>query len=176
MNYYPIEQLVTWTGRGSQMAFAKRAFDLLPRRDEVLLEISAKGLTILAQTEEDLIQPAEFLTDVFGQSVRFSIPHVRLLYDDGWLQPIMGFRIEVQPVSSLRQVKHSLSTRSAEISNIELQTSAGVIRGEAPLVGLIGYPGSLQRLSKGKARATLWLSHYEPIWSYTNETMACYGG
>lgn len=170
---YPIEQLATGTGGGLQIAFARKARDLLPKNDETCFEISNKGLLILGATEDALTRPREILRDTFGAGVRFAAPRVRLVYADGWQQPIMGFRVEAE-TAHLKEIEHGLKMRSAEISDVELQTRIGIIRGHAPLVGLIGYPRSLHRLSGGRAHAAFWLSHYDPLWSYTNETMACF--
>lgn len=170
---YPIEQLATCAGGGLQLSFARKASDLLPRNDETCFEISNKGLLILGATEDALTSPREILRDAFGTGVRFSTPRVRLVYEDGWQQPIMGFRVEAE-AAHLKEIERSLKMRSAEISDMELQTRIGIIRGQAPLVGLIGYPRSLRRLSDGRAHAAFWLSHYDPLWSYANETMACF--
>lgn len=172
---FPIEQLVTIAGAGRQFAFAHKACDLLPKSEETRFEASGRGLLMLGQTESDLNAPRQFLRDAFGGRVRFAVPRVRLVYADGWQQPIMGFRVETSP-SHLKKVESSLEKRAAEIADVEIKACAGVIRGSAPLVDLIGYPRTLHRLSAGTARATLWLSHYEPLWSYSNETMACYAG
>lgn len=170
---FPIEQLVTSAGSGLQIAFARKAIGLLPESTETRFEISNKGLLMLGQTENDLEVPRQFLREVFGGQVRFATPRVRLVYADGWQQPIMGFRVEASP-SHLKKVESSLEKRAAEIADVEIMPRAGVIRGRAPLVDLISYPRTLQRLSAGTAHATLWLSHYEPLWSYSTETMACY--
>lgn len=170
---FPIEQLATRVGGGRLIAFARMARDLLPDDEATRFAASNKGLVMLGQTEEDLVAPRRFLRDVFGDRVRFSVPRVRLIYADGWQQPIMGFRVETSP-SHLKKVEQSLAIRAAEISDVEVQRRAGVIRGSAPLVDMIGYPRSLRRLSDGTAHATLWLSHYEPLWSYSSETMACF--
>lgn len=172
---FPIEQLVTIAGTGRQLAFAHKACDLLPASEETRFEVSGRGLLMLGQAEADLDAPRQFLRDVFGDRVRFAVPRVRLVYADGWQQPIMGFRVEASP-SHLKQVECSLEKREAEIADVEVVAHTGVIRGRAPLVDLIGYPRTLNRLSAGTAHATLWLSHYEPLWSYSNETMACYAG
>lgn len=170
---FPVEQLVTRSGGGRQFAFARKACDLLPKSEETRFEASDRGLLMLGQTESDLDAPRRFLREVFGDQVRFAVPRVRLVYADGWQQPIMGFRVETSP-SHLKEVECSLEKRAAEIADVEVMARAGVIRGCAPLVDLIGYRRTLHRLSEGTAHATLWLSHYEPLWSYANETMACY--
>lgn len=172
---YPIEQWVTNAGGGSQAAFARKALDVLPWSEETLFEASTQGLLMLGQTEEDLTVPRRILRDVFGAQLRFSAPHVRLVYADGWQQPIMGFRVEAKP-AYLEQVERSLERRAAQIADVERQSRAGVIRGSAPLAGMIGYRRSLDRISAGTGHATLWLSHYEPLWSYSSETMACFAG
>ncbi len=168
---YPIEQLAT----GTPPDFVRRAYELLAGSDEIAVEAAHDGLRLLAHAEPDLDAPRRRLRDVFGDAVRFAPPDVRLLYAGGWQQPIMGFRIVADPLQ-FRQVEASLARRAAEIADVELRPGSGVIRGQAPLAALLGYPRTLRRLGGDAAHATLWLSHYRPLWSYASETMACYPG
>lgn len=171
---YPLEQLATCAGNGPQATFARQAISLLPRREETLFDASNRGLLMLAQSEDDLSAPRQILRDTFGKHMRFTAPHVRLLYDvGGWQQPIMGFRI-VALAALLERVETDLRRRDAAFDDIELSKQRGVIRGHAPLAALLGYPHTLRRLGDGAIDATFWLSHYEPLWSYASETMACY--
>lgn len=174
-NLFPIEQLVTCDGYWSQIAFGRKACDLLPESIETLFMPSNRGLLMLGKSEGDFTKPYQFLREVFGSCVHFSMPRVRLVYAGGWQQPIMGFRIEANS-SQIRQVERSLELRAARFSDMEIHERMSIIRGEAPLEGLIGYHRSLQRLAGATAHAILWLSHYEPLRSYPSETMACYAG
>lgn len=172
---YPIEQIATGAVPGPQLAFARKARELLPDGGDFALEATRDGLLILGRTEADLAEPRRLLRDAFGADVRFSTPGVRLLYADGWQQPIMGFRVVAAP-ADVRPIEACLARRAAEISDVEVRPDSGVIRGQAPLATLLGYPRALRRLSGGTAHATLWLCHYRPLWSYSSETMACYPG
>jgi translation elongation factor EF-G len=170
---HPIEQLVTCRGSGSRIAFNRKVCQLLADNEDIVLEAAREGVTILAQSEIDLIAPQRTLRAAFGSAVRFSPPTVRLLYEDGWQQPVMGFRIAT-PSAHLPQVERSLTRRSAAVFDIEARDGSAVVRGQAALATLLGYPRILRRLTRGTGHATLWLSHFEPLWSYSSETMACY--
>jgi len=87
----------------------------------------------------------------------------------------MGFRIATEP-SYVEPIRKGLSFRGANISDIEKRVPTSVIRGEAPLIELIGISRTLRQLSNESTQAVLWLSHYQPLWSYSTETMACYQG
>lgn len=170
---FPIEQRVTWPSAGAPLALARDARAWLPVKPETRYEVSEAGLRMLGQSEGDLVEPREILQALYGERVRFAPVQVRLIFAGGWFQPIMGFRIEAD-AAYLSPVTRALEQRAARVSDIEWRPRRSILRGEAPLSGLIGYPCSLKRLSGGTAHATLWLSHYEPIWAYSPETMACY--
>jgi len=170
---YPLEQLVTCPKYRTQRIFANKAIDLLPEYEDTVFEATRDGLRILVMTEADLLKPRTFLMEMFGPEVRFATPHIRLAYADGWQEPIMGFRIATEP-SYVEPIRKSLSARGASISDIEKRQPTSVIRGEAPLLDLLGFSRTLRKLSRESAEAVVWLSHYQPLWSYSNETMACY--
>jgi hypothetical protein len=170
---YPIEQWASCVDFDRQGVFAWRALDLVPDYEGVIFQATAKGLLMLGQTEADLVDPGQLLRGIFGVGLNLSSPHVRLAYADGWQEPIMGFRVATQP-GCMAQVRYSLEKRGARISDVEIGRVAGVIRGTAPLLDLIGYTRTLRRLSNDSGHIALWLSHYEPLWSYASETMACY--
>lgn len=170
---YPLEQLVTCPKYKTQRIFAKQAIDWLPEYEDTVFEATRDGLRILGMTEADLLKPRTFLMEVFGPEVRFTAPHIRLAYADGWQEPVMGFRIATEP-SYLEPIRKSLAVRGASISDIEKRQPTSVIRGEAPLLDLLGFSRTLRKLSRESAEAVVWLSHYQPLWSYSNETMACY--
>lgn len=172
---HPVEQLAASADPGALTAFVRRAGELLSGKDGIACEPAHDGLLILAQAEDELDEPRRVLRDAFGSGVRFGAPSVRLRYADGWQQPIMGFRVAAA-AADLPRIENGLAQRAAEIADIERRDGGAVIRGQAPLASLLGYPRALRRLSAGNAHATFWLSHYEPLWSYSSGTMACYPG
>lgn len=165
--------MVSCAGFDRQYRFARRALDLLPDDEEAVFEATHRGLLMSGLTEADFVRPSALLREMFGTALRFSAPRVRLNYDAGWQQPIMGFRVAVT-VSGMAPVRRSLEMRGAAIHDIEVRPETAVIRGEAALIDLIGYPRALGRLSRDSAHAIFWLSHYVPLWSYVTETMACH--
>lgn len=172
---HPVEQLATCNDGHSPLAFVRKARELLIDNEDIALATRHDGLLILGHAELDLVEPRRVLRQAFGDSVQFAAPAARLLYRGGWQQPIMGFRVRADRADT-RQIQSGLESRAAKIFDVEERGHSSVIRGQAPLARLIGYPGALQRLTDGSAHAIFWLSHYEPLWSYSSETMACYEG
>lgn len=172
---YPLEQWVTCTDGTPQRRFARKAGELLRGNEDIALQVTDEGLRLFARLETALAAQREILCDAFGATLRFSAPEVRHLPTDDCQHPIMGFRI-VTGHADVKSIEDSLRRRLAAISDIEFQPSGAVIRGEAPLATLMDYPRTLGRLSSGSAHATMWLSRYEPLWSYSRETMACFAG
>ncbi|MGE5386386.1 MAG: hypothetical protein ACM3SV_10940 [Betaproteobacteria bacterium] len=171
---HPIGQRVTCLEDPEGADFVRKVRELLVGNEDIALEAASnEELIILAQSEIDLAGPRGLLRAVFGDAIQFSAPAARLLYSDGWQQPIMGFRIAA-PSSILRLIETSLALRGASITDVEVRDSGAVLRGQGPQAALIGYPRILSRLSRGSAHAAFWLSGYQPLWSYSNETATCY--
>jgi predicted membrane GTPase involved in stress response len=155
----PIEQLVRRKGMAFQFAFATEARELLPPRDEFVLNASHKGLRVLAKNEESLAPPLAALRDVYGESLEVEPPKVRLIEGVQVQEPIMHVRISMY--ADFREaVKRALRKRGATLSEEYVRSTYCVLRWEAPLADLLGLSAELARLSAGTAKHWIALSHY----------------
>ena len=155
----PIEQLVRRKGMAFQFAFATEAKELVPKREEFLLNASHKGLHVLARNEEGLTTPVETLREVYGPSLQVEPPRVRLIEGVQLREPIMHVRISMY--ADFREVvKQALRRRGATLSDEYVRSTYCVLRWEAPLAGLLGLSTELSRLTAGTAKHWIALSHY----------------
>jgi translation elongation factor EF-G len=155
----PIGQLVRRKGMAFQFAFATEAKDLVPPREEFVLNASHAGLHVLAQNEQSLATPVAVLREVYGESLDVEPPKVRLIEGVQLQEPIMHVRIALE--SGAREpVKRELRRRGAQTLEEYVRSSYSVLRCEAPLARLLGLPAELSRLTAGRAKHWIVLSHY----------------
>jgi hypothetical protein len=155
----PLEQLVKRRGAAFQFAFATEAKELLPSADGFAVTASHKGLHVLARDEEGLVQPLLVLRDVYGESLDLAPPRVRLIEGVQVKEPIMHLRISLR-VEFRAAVKNALRMRGATLTEEYLRRTYCVLRYEARLADLLGFPAELRRLTAGSARHWIALSHY----------------
>lgn len=155
----PLEQLVKRRGTAFQFAFATEAKGLVPQADDFAVTASAKGLHVLAANEETLERPVQVLREVYGPSLVTEPPRVRLLGGLQLKEPIMHLRISMY--AELRPaVKKALAKRGAILTEDYVRSTYCVLRYEAPLADLLGFPAELAQLTEGKAKHWISLSHY----------------
>jgi len=155
----PLEQLVKRRGMAFQFAFATEAKQLMPAGDDFAATASHKGLHVLARDEEGLVRPVLVLREVYGESLELAPPRVRLIQGVQLKEPIMHLRISMY--AELRAaVKSALRGRGATLTEEYVRSTYCVLRYEARLADLLGFPAELRRLSAGSARHWIALSHY----------------
>jgi hypothetical protein len=155
----PLEQLVKRRGMAFQFAFATQAKELMPRADDFAATASHKGLHVLAQNEDSLARPVQVLRDAYGSSLVLEPPQVRLIGGVQVREPVMHLRISLH--THLREaVKSALWRRGAVLTEEYARSTCCVLRYEAPLADLLGFPAELSKLSAGKAKHWITLSHY----------------
>ncbi len=160
---FPIECTCSHRAERFQLAFARRALDLVPRAEDTAYEADARGLLVRAETEPALERPVRVLREIFGDELRVGPPTVRYHHDGETLEePHMGVRVLCAP-AHFRVVVADLEARNAKVLDAEVNEQFGVIRATAPLAALIGYPRRLAELTAERARYTMWLSHYAPV-------------
>lgn len=158
----PLEQLVKRRGMAFQFAFATEAKELMPMGDDFAATTSDKGLHVLARDEEGLVRPVLVLREVYGESLELAPPRVRLIKGVQLKEPIMHLRISMY--TELRAaVKGALRARGAMLSEEYVRSTYCVLRYEARLADLLGFPAELRRLSAGSARHWIALSHYAMV-------------
>jgi predicted membrane GTPase involved in stress response len=155
----PLEQLVKRRGMPFQLAFAREAKELIPPALDVATAASHKGLHVLAQNEESLARPVTLLREVYGSNLVFEPPQVRLIEGAPLREPIMHLRIRMR--TEFREtVKQALWKRGAVLTEAHVRATHCVLRYEAPLADLLGFPAELARLAAGTAEHWILLSHY----------------
>lgn len=159
---FPIECECSYSTERFNLAFARKAMEVLRPSKELALEPSPRGLKLLGETEMSLEQPIATLREVYGDHVRVGPPRVR--YHEGAQveQPYMGLRIRCQP-RHFPRLKGDLLCRGAELVDAELNRLCGVLRATAPLATLVGYPAHVRKVTEGTAQLVMWLSHYAPV-------------
>lgn len=90
----------------------------------------------------------------FREGVRRAKPHL--------LEPIMELEA-VTPGDFLGDVLGDLSSRRAQIKNIEGQEGSQVIRALVPLAETFGYATALRSLTQGRAIYSMEFRHYEKV-------------
>jgi hypothetical protein len=157
---YPVEQCCSHRGERFQLEFAHKAMELLPKDPSTSYAPNARGLIIAGETEMALERPVRRLADVYGDMVLIGPPTVRYRRGARLEQPIMGLRVLCTP-ACYDAIREDLRSRQAAIMDAEVNRRFGIVRASAPLARLLGYPDRFARLSAGKGRLVMWLSHYE---------------
>lgn len=159
---FPVERYCTHRAETFQLAFAERALELLPRDERTAFRPGRAGLTIAAETEIAMARPLRRLEELYGDEVRISPPKVRYRHGDRIEQPFMGLRVLCAPVS-FEPIREDLRMRGATIMDAEVNRRFGIVRACAPLAALLGYPDALHRITGGREKLVMWLSHYEQL-------------
>ena len=135
-----IERLVRRRDVRGQFRFATEAKRRVPERDDVVLAKSHRGLHLLARNA------------AYGSGVEV----------DGKRpgKPVMEVRIGLEK-QHLPAVRADLVRRGANPSVEYVGTHYCVLRFEAPLGELLGLPGELRELTRGRATHQIVLNRYE---------------
>lgn len=159
---FPIELCCAHRGERQQVDFARKAMELLPKDASTAFAPEARGLVIVAETEMALERPVRRLSDVYGDMVRIGPPTVRYRQGERIEQPIMGLRI-LCPPECYEPIREDLRLRQAAIMDAEVNRRFGIVRANAPLASLIGYPDRMAGLTGERGQLVMWLSHYEEL-------------
>jgi hypothetical protein len=145
-----------------QLAFARKAIEILPKREETAFEPTREGLKVLAETEVALEQPLSILREVYEDALRIDPPQVRYRNGASLEEPYIGLRILCSPEHYV-VIRRDLLVRGATVEDAEVNRQFGVVRACAPLVQLVGYPARIRKLTSGRAQLVMWFSHYAPV-------------
>ncbi len=159
---FPIECRCSHRHERFQLAFARKAIEVLPRDEETAFEPSAKGLTLLAETEMALERPLRVLREVYGDEIRIEPPAIRYHHGAKLEEPHMGLRVLCSP-QHFEVVRRDLRLRKASIMDAEVNLRFGIVRASAPLAALFGFPDRLAQITLGHGKLVMWLSHYAPV-------------
>lgn len=159
---YAIECTCSHRRERSQLAFARRAIEVLPEDEWAKFEPSQEGLKVLAETELALERPLARLRETYGEAVCIGPLKVRCTNGNPPEEPHMGLRL-VCPPDCYDALLRDLQLRRALIVDAERGTQLAILRATAPLARLVGYPASVDELTGAQARLVMWLSHYAPV-------------
>jgi hypothetical protein len=159
---YPLETLARKRGTRSQIDFALEAKRLLRDTDDALFEPMDHGLVIFAANEEAIDAPAQLLAQAYPDQVVVRKPVVRLIRGEPAQQPMMYVRVLARREHA-GVVVQALRARGVSIREESLRRRDVVVRGEAPLVSLLGLRAELDRLTGGSAEPLVRLTHYAEV-------------
>jgi predicted membrane GTPase involved in stress response len=159
---FAIECKCSHRGERFQLAFARAAMEIVPKDETTAFEPSRSGLTLLAETELSLERPLARLRAVYGDELQVESPLVRYRRGECLEEPYMGVRVLCNP-QHFEAIRRDLMTRRATLLDTEVNARFGVIRAEAPLALLVGYPARFDSLTQGRGQLAMWLSHFAPV-------------
>ncbi len=159
---FAIECKCSHRGERFQLAFAQAAMEIVPKDESTAFEPSRNGLTLLAETELSLERPLARLREVYGEELQVDSPLVRYRKGKHLEEPYMGVRVLCSP-QQFEPVRRDLLTRRANLLDTEVNARFGVIRAEAPLALLVGYPAKFDELTQCRGQLAMWLSHFAPV-------------
>jgi predicted membrane GTPase involved in stress response len=159
---YPLETFARKRFLPRQIEFAHRARQAMHNTEDVRFESSEQGLQILTADEDTLVSVAQVLRELYGDFVEVRPPNVRLIPGNPAQQPVMSVRISTRRDYS-GEVREELGRRGATILEECSRSRVFIVRGEAPLAGLLGLPRRLAALTDGTAVHWIRLSHYAPL-------------
>lgn len=159
---FPLQCQCSHRSERFQLAFARKAAQIVPQDRELSLQPTAQGLKLLAETELALQRPIQVLREVYGDDVHIEPPSVRYQQGEPVREPYMGLRVLCSP-EHFQPLHRDLLARDAHIIDSEVNSRFGVVRATAPLVRLVGYPSRVSELTEGRGKLVMWLSHYAPI-------------
>ena len=78
------------------------------------------------------------------------------------LEPVMAVEV-VTPEDFVGAVQGDLNSRRAQITGLDVQPGAQVLKADVPLAQMFGYVNSLRSMSQGRANYTMQFSHYAEV-------------
>jgi hypothetical protein len=159
---YPLETLARARRVVSQMEFAQRARAALTDSDEVLARPRPGGLALFAANEEALERPVRVLREIYGDFVELRPSRARIIPGNPAQEPIMAVRV-VGRVEHTGAIIAELRRRGTRIEEECVRGRTLILRAEAPLALLLGFPDALCAITGGTATPSIRLVRYEPV-------------
>ena len=78
------------------------------------------------------------------------------------LEPVMTFEVS-SPEEFAGGILADLNAQGAQISEVESEGQARILRGEVPLLKMFGYTTTLRSLSQGRAAMSMELGGFRPV-------------
>jgi len=157
----PLASLLTGRDSPVQQSFAQRAVRKLgPSPTGVAYEVAVDGLRVYARDESAYAAVVARVRDRLGDSATLQWPLVRYRIGEHLEEPIMDLRVEV-PDDAVHIVREELQRRQAKSIEVAVMPEMFVLRARGTLRRLMGLLASLNAATAGRAKLTMWLSHYE---------------
>ncbi|MDM0011954.1 hypothetical protein QTH87_05815 [Variovorax sp. J22P168] len=161
LDRYPLRQALT--GPPDRLAALRHSglLDWLGKPGRCLFVETQSGITVCAADEDVLQEVTACVRQAQGASIAFDAPRVHTMRDPlrGLLQPSMFVRLRA-PHPEAERALAELLRRGARILEREWQPDALVLRAEALLADLLGYPAFVRTLAQGRATLWIWLRRY----------------
>jgi hypothetical protein len=149
----PAERLARRRGTRAHFRFAAEAQQALPASGPFLLAASHRGLHVLAPCEATLALPIGQLRHRYGDEVQISDPVPG--------EPVLRARLGVE-LTCAKRVVAALRRRGINPSEEFVGTHYCILRFDARVAPLIGWPQEMAALSAGRASQVLLMAGYEP--------------
>jgi len=159
---YPLETLIRGRRAASQMEFARRARMALRDTDELLSRPLPAGLALFAANEEALEEPARILRELYGDFVQVGEPRARIIPGNPAQQPVMHVRVTAR-AEHAAAILAELRRRASRIEEECVRGRTFIVRAEAPLALLLGFPAALAACTDGTANHSIRLLRYVPV-------------
>jgi elongation factor G len=78
------------------------------------------------------------------------------------LEPMMAVEV-VTPEEYVGPVQGDLNSRRGQITGLEIQAKAQVVRAEVPLAQMFGYVNTLRSMTQGRATYTMQFANYAEV-------------
>jgi hypothetical protein len=158
---HPLAQRARHRAEPFQLDFAEQARSILGAPDDCVLDVSHRGLTLLARNEEALKAPRQVLQEVFGTALALDPIEVRLVPGTPPLEPIAHVRVNA-PLRQLERVRLALHRRGLAVVEQDASTTRCVVRAEGRLAKTLGLGDELKGLSGGPVLLWTALARYAP--------------
>lgn len=131
-----------------------------------VFELAEDKVLLLAAGETELARPLRLLRETLPAEA-LPPPQVRLQrFGNTLLEPLMQLRATVAPPLAA-QLRADVQTRGFTVIDDSTTVQGTVLRAEAPLRQLLGYPAALATLTQGAGFCTSWLDRYTPYLDVT---------
>lgn len=159
----PLESLVCTIEHAFQRAFAHEALRTLGAPPfGVAYEAGHTGLSIYASNEMALAQALERVGAAFPGRTAIEVPRVRYRLGKRVEEPVMDILIQA-PGACADSIRADLQMRGAAMVDVSVAPALTIVRAQAPLQDLMGYPDWLAAATGSAAKLSMWLSHYRPV-------------
>jgi hypothetical protein len=164
MHYqFPLQTLAKARRCESQLKFARHAREqMVKESDEFLLEPMEDGLAIFAASEDALEPPVRVLSEIYGNQIEVAPPNVRFIAGEPMQEPVMAIRVRAKRQHT-GAVLGALRMRDVKVVEECVRGREFIVRGSAPLQGVMGLADELAAATDGTAAYWIRLAHYAPM-------------